>query len=115
MMNETFELTPAAQPVADDPMVFTLRALDQRGYLNMTAAQSMGAAEFDGMVDIAARYVVGWRGAGQPTVTDPAEARRRFAAMMSGPPDVHWMNWAMMITQELIRRASPQEGDAKKS
>ena len=113
-MLEPFEITPAAQPDENDPVVFTVKPLDQRGYINMTAIQGAGITNADKMAEIASRYVVGWKGGGQPPCIARDEVRRRLHEACNGPPNVLWLSWLVQIASELVTRATPKDDDAKK-
>jgi hypothetical protein len=112
---ENFEYTPTSQPVADDPVIFTLRPLDQRGYVNMVGAQALSRTRLDAQHDVAIRYIAGWRGGGQGAVTDPAAVVARLAEVVNAKkPNVYWMAWLTQIAKVLSDNADPGEEDAKK-
>jgi hypothetical protein len=112
MSPENFDFTPKAQPFPEDPVVFTLRPLDQRGLTNMNGARVMMRTDMAAMGDVAVRYIIGWRGGKQEPVTDPD--RRLEEVRNSATPNMYWMAWLTQISNELLSRAKPKEEDAKK-
>lgn len=112
---EPFEWTPTIQANADDPIVLTLQPLDFRGYMNMTAASAMGLENTDVVATVTIRYIVGWRGGGETPPASKADAERRLAEILSGPPNVKWMAVILGAGRELQRAATVTEAEAKKS
>lgn len=111
---ERFEYTPPTQPVEDDPVIFTLKPLDQRGFMNMTAVLSSGEENTDKAAEICSRYIVKWRGGGQEPCEAKDQVRQRLRDAINGEPNVFWSAWLAQIANELMTRAIPKEGDAKK-
>lgn len=112
---EPFEWTPELQATPADPIVLTLQPLDFRGYMNMTGASALGLENTDVVATVTARYIVGWRGGGETPPASKAEAERRLAEILSGPPNAKWMAIILGAGRQLQRTATLSETEEKKS
>jgi hypothetical protein len=109
MSFETFTFKPSHQPDPDQPVEFNLRPLDNPTLFRLLNGYgSEGGLQFEDLLMVRDRCVVGWKGL--PQEFSP-EARR---ALLAGPvADFDAQLWIGQCARELYHRAVLKEVERK--
>lgn len=104
---------PPHQPFEGRTVSFLLKPLDLKGQYQLQAAiDGKGVPSWDG-IEVAARYIVGWKGLPPEDGVEPPFSRQKLAQVLAGGADVNWMLWLPEIAGRLYRDSILSEIERK--